>query len=148
MDLVNMNRGVIRFVDGHIVTIAHRRGGTSKAIVDRKFAVGQMVCFTVDPVHLNITNVMLKSEADNIVRKAGSEEHQVASTSSDGMPLDDLDFPDVDPIDQLIDQFYGKEAEDDIDDLINPGQVSPEPANLNNREDRTDVIREADYFEE
>ncbi len=146
MDLINMNRGVIRFVEGNIITITHRRGGTSKAIVDRKFTVGQVVCFTVDPVHLNITNVMLRSEADNIVKKSGSEEHQMASIED--MPLkepNNSEFLDIDP----VEQHFGKEVEDyDIDDIINPRQVSQESANLNNREDRTDVIREADYFEE
>lgn len=145
MDLINMNKGVVKFVDGNIITITHRRGGTSKAIVNRKFTVGQVVCFTVDPVHLHITNVMLKSEADNIVRKAGSEEHQVASTPGEGMPLlEDPEFLDADP----VEQFYGKEPEDDINDFTNPRQVSPEPANLNNGEDRTDVREEADYFGE
>ncbi|KKN32268.1 hypothetical protein LCGC14_0815480 [marine sediment metagenome] len=143
MDLISTNRGVIKFVDGYIITITHRRGGTSKAIVDRKFTVGQVVCFTVDPVHLNITNVMLKSEADNIVEKSGSEELQMASM--EGMPLEEQDLNDIDP----VDQFYGKEVEDyDIDDLISTRQVSQEPANLDNGEDRTDVIREADYFKE
>ncbi|KKK68715.1 hypothetical protein LCGC14_2941250, partial [marine sediment metagenome] len=46
MDLINTHKGIIRFVDGNIITIAHRRGGTSKAIVNRKFTVGQVVCFT------------------------------------------------------------------------------------------------------
>lgn len=145
MDLINMNKGVVKFVDGNIITITHRRGGTSKAIVNRKFTVGQVVCFTVDPVHLHITNVMLKSEADNIVRKAGSEEHQVASIPGEGMPLlEGPEFLDADP----VEQFYGKEPEDDINDFTNSRQVSPEPANLDNGEDRTDVIREADYFGE
>ena len=145
MTLINIHKGTIRFVAGNIITITHRRGGTSKAIVNRKFTVGDRVCFTVDPVHLNITNVMLKSEADNIVRKAGSEEHQVASMPSEGMPLlEDPEFLNADP----VEQFYGKEPEDDIDDIINPGQVSQKFTNLNNGEDRTDVVREADYFEE
>ena len=145
MDLINTNRGAIRFVDDHIITIAHRRGGTSKAVVDRKFTVGQVVCFTVDPVYLNITNVMLKSEADNMIKKSGSEEHQVAFISSDGMPLsEDPEFLDADP----VEQFYGKEPEDDINDLTNTRQVSPEPTNLNNGEDRVNVVRESDYFEE
>ena len=143
MDLISTNRGVVRFVDGNIITITHRRGGTSKAIVDRKFTVGDVVCFTVEPIHLSITNVMLKSEADNIVEKSGSEELQMASM--EGMPLEDQDLNDIDP----VDQFYGKEVEDyDIDDLISTRQVSQEPANLDNGEDRTDVVREADYFEE
>ncbi len=143
MDLISTNRGVVRFVDGNIITITHRRGGTSKAIVDRKFTVGDVVCFTVEPIHLSITNVMLKSEADNIVKKSGSEELQVASM--EGMPLEDQDLNDIDPVDRL----YGKEVEDyDINDLISTRQVSQEPANLDNGEDRTDVVREADYFEE
>ena len=146
MDLINTHKGIIRFVDDNIITIAHRRGGTSKAIVNRKFTVGQLVCFTVDPVYLNITNVMLKSEADNIVKKSGSEEHQVASI--EGMPLNELtnsEFADIDP----VEQHFGKEVEDyDIADILNTGQVSPESANLDNGKDRTDVVREADYFEE
>lgn len=144
MDLINMNRGVIRFVEGNIITIAHRRGGTSKAVINRKFTVGQVVCFTVDPVYLNITNVMLKSEADNIVRKAGSEEHQVAS--QEGMPLlEDPEFLDTDPVEQL----YGKEVEDyDIYDILNPGQVSQKPTDIDNGEGGGDVIDRADYFEE
>jgi hypothetical protein len=144
MDLTNTNRGVVRFVDGNTITIAHRRGGTSKARVDRKFTVGDIVCFIVEPIHLSIISVMLKSEADNMIKKSGSEEHQVASISSDGMPLEDPDFLDADP----VEQFYGKEPEDDINDIINPGQVSQKFANLDNGEDRTDVVREADYFEE
>ena len=143
MDLISTNKGVVRFVEGNIITIAHRRGGTSKAIVDRKFTVGDIVCFTVEPIHLSITNVMLKSEADNIVKKSGSEELQVASM--EGMPLEEQDLNDIDPVDQL----YGKEVEDyDINDLISTRQVSQESANLDNGEDRTDVVREADYFEE
>jgi len=145
MDLVNTNRGIIRFVEGYVVTIAHRRGGTSKAIVNRKFTVGQVVCFTVDPVHLNITNVMLKSEADNIVRKSGSEEHQVAGMED--MPLTELDNPeflDTDP----VEQFFGKEEEDDYDNFISAGQISSEPTNLNDREDRELVDEGSDYFGE
>ena len=147
MDLINMNRGVIRFVDGYIITITHRRGGTSKAIVDRKFTVGQVVCFTVDPVHLNITNVMLKSEADNIVRKASSEEHQVASMPGEGMPLsENPEFLDTDP----VEQHYGKEVEDygDIYNILNSRQVSQKPTDIDNGEGGRDVIDRADYFEE
>ena len=147
MDLINTHKGTIRLIEGNIVTIAHRRGGTSKAVVNRKFTVGQVVCFTVDPVYLNITNVMLKSEADNIIKKSGSEELQIAA-STEEMPLSELNAPEFTNIDP-VEQFFGREEEDyDYDDFFNSGQVSQKQIDTDNGEDRGDVRNEADYFEE
>ena len=144
MELVNTYRGVIRAVKNGIVTIALRRGGTSKAIVNRKFTVGQVVCFTVDPVHLNITNVMLKSEADKIVLKAHSEEARVADMSlPDGLLIPEIpDFGETDP----VEAYYGKEGCDDIDELLGEGPASQEITDNSGQEDRVTLIDGTVYF--
>ena len=144
MELVNTRRGVIQSVNDHVVTIAHRRGGTSKAVVNRKFTVGQLVCFTVDPVHLHITNVMLKSEADNIMLKANSEEARVADMSlPDGLLIPEIpDLGEEDP----VEAYYGKEVEDYDSTLFDPGPKSEECADIGRREGRAVLIDGTDYF--
>ncbi len=145
MNLVNTHRGIIEGINGSTITISLRRGGTVRTTTDRKFAVGDVVCFTVDPVHLNITGIMLKSEADAIVRKANSKEEQIACMGiPDGLIIPETpDFGEEDP----IESYYGKEVEDyDIDTLFGAGRVSEKHTGHGSREDRETLIDECDYF--
>lgn len=145
MSYLNTRKGIVKGINGSTITISLRRGGTIKTTTDRKFAIGDVVCFTVDPVHLNINRIMLKSEADNIVRKANSPEEQVACLDiPDGLIIPETpDFGGEDP----IDQYYGKEVEDyDVNELFGTRPVPSEHTDNSGREDRIALIDECDYF--
>jgi len=147
MSYLNTRKGIIKFVNGRIITISLRRGGTIKTITDRKFKPGDVICFTVDPVHLNITNVMPKAEADSIVRRATIPEERIAHLDiPDGLIIPEIpDFGEEDP----IDMYYGREegeTYDNINELRNTRLVSTEYADNGGRESGETLIDGCDYF--
>jgi len=145
MDLINKNRALVKSVNGNIVTIRHRRGGTSKVTVDRglRYKLGELVCYTVDPVNQQITGILPKEQADAIVENASSIEAQVAAMGiPDGFPLeDDQDDEPIDP----IDRYYGEEVFD-YDELKHQGQTFENCANNSSGEYREPLRNEADYY--
>jgi len=145
MDLINKNKAIVTSVHGDILTIRHRRGGTSKVTVDRglRYTIGELVCYTVDPVNQQITGILPKKQADAIVEKASSIEAQVAVMGiPDGFQLeDDADDEEIDP----IDRYYG---EDDYgyNAFSSEGQVTQNYIDNCGGEYREPLRDEADYF--
>lgn len=149
MTLINQHHGIVAQVQGNKVTIELKRGGKFTVDANRKYVVGEKVCFVLNQIENKVVEVMPKVEADELVSVA-SEEHGHGVLMDDyDLNLedeDDCDYVELESIEDYANLFDEEEATFYENYFTSEGQDSPRTFDFECGESGRNVIDPADYF--
>jgi len=151
MSQLNSNRGIVKAKKNNNIIVQLPRGGTFTFKTDRKFKVGDPICFTLDTVLNKVIEVLPQKDADSIVDIADNEAW--GALMDDGLESIDLEDDDIGYDEQDEEDFLDLITSEEINDEYtisdtSSRQLSEGGINRYCGENGEDVIDPADYFAE